>query len=175
MAEEVKNPGQNPEEEAAKTAQPKVNPEDQNLLDATRNIINNTVSMEEYNRVLERNKQLSHDWAEGINRQEPAEKDKDTIESLRKELYSEDRQELNNLESTKKILKLRKLVMDEGGIDPFLNSDPHASYSAEEEETAQRVADGLQEMVDQSDGDPIMFNSLMAQMIPPAPGKRKYN
>lgn len=143
-------------------------PEDQNLLEEVQKLKENSVSKAEYDRVLERNKELTRNWMQ--NQQNAAkQEDPDTIESLQKELYSDNRKEMTNLEYTKKMLKLRSKIIDAGGKDPFLSTDAN---SEEEISTAERVADGLQSMVDEADGNATYFNALMKQVDSTTPGRR---
>ena len=148
----------------------KIPPEDQNLLEEVKKLKENTVSKEEYERLLKRNKELTQNWMQ----QTPAEKqdDPDTIESLRKELYSDDRKDMTNLEATQKILKLRSKVIEAGGKDPFLSTDAN---SEEEISTAERVAEGLQSMVDEADGNSAYFNALMQKVDATMPARRINN
>ena len=163
------------EEENVTPQQPQVNPEDQNLLDAMDEYKKtHSISNEEYNRVLERNKELTQNWAKG-NMLVQAQKDTDTVESLRNDLFAEDRKELTNLESAQKILKLRSKLLDEGKRDPFVNTDAKR-VTAADFEAAERVAEGLQDMVDKANGDPDVFNSLLGRQVDGGmSGKRKYN
>ena len=141
---------------------PQVNPEDQNLLDAMDEYKKtHSISNEEYNRVLERNKQLTQIYANNEAEKEK-EQDPDTIARLKEELFSEGRKEMSNLKSTEKILKLRTKLIESGERDPFLSSDAN---SQEEIDTAERVAAGLQDMVDQADGDESYFNSLLKAQV----------
>lgn len=149
-------------EEENVTQQQQVNPEDQNLLDAMDEYKKtHSISNEEYNRVLERNKQLTQIYANNEAEKEK-EQDPDTIASLKEELFSEGRKEMSNLKSTEKILKLRTKLIESGERDPFLSSDAN---SQEEIDTAERVAAGLQDMVDQADGDESYFNSLLKAQV----------
>ena len=69
---------------------------------------------------------------------------------------------MSNLKSTEKILKLRTKLIESGERDPFLSSDAN---SQEDFDTAERVAAGLQDMVDQADGDESYFNSLIKAQV----------
>lgn len=150
------------EEENVTQQQPQVNPEDKNLLDAMEEYKKtHSFSNDEYNRVLERNKQLTQIYADN-NTEKEKEQDPDTIASLKEELFSEGRKDMSNLKTTEKILKLRTKLMESGERDPFLSSDAN---SQEDFDTAERVAAGLQDMVDQADGDESYFNSLIKTQV----------
>ena len=154
--------------------QPNLTPEDQNLMEEFQKYKENSVPKAEYDRLMKRNKELTQNWAQGRTvDQTPV--DTDTVDSLRKELFAEDRAELNNLESAEKILKLRQKLIDEGKQDPFVNTDSK-SVTADDYVTAKRVADGLQHMVDEADGDPDVFNAMLGRQVDGGmSGKRKYN
>ena len=155
-------------EEEILQQQEELHPEDQNLLEEVQKLKENSVPKAEYDRVLERNKELTRNWMQ--NQQAAAkQEDPDTIESLRAELYSDNRKEMTNLDSVKKILKLRDKIIDSGGKDPFLSTDAN---SEEEISTAERVAAGLQSMVDEADGNATYFNAMMKQVDATMPGRR---
>ena len=166
MAEDITNQDQ--------AQQTNLTPEDQNLMAEFQKYKENSVPKADYDRVMQRNKELTQNWAQGRTvDQTPV--DTDTVDSLRKELFAEDRAELNNLESAEKILKLRQKLIDEGNQDPFVNTDSK-NVTADDYETAKRVADGLQHMVDEADGDPDVFNAMLGRQVDGGmTGKRKYN
>ena len=160
-------------EEIEKELEKSPNPEDINLLEEVKQLKENTVPKEEYDRILARNKELTHNFMQNQREQEKQE-DPDTIESLREELYGDNRKEMTNLESVTKMLKLRQKVIDSGKPDPFLSSEANASYSEDEVRTAERVADGLQSMVDEADGNAAYFNALLKSVDATMPVRRKY-
>ena len=154
--------------------QPKLNPEDQNLMEEFQTLKANSVSKEEYERVLKRNKELTQSWARGQAETQAA-KDTDTVESLRKDLFDNNRTELNNLESAQKMLKLRSKLLEEGKPDPFVSTEAK-TVTAADYDMAQRVANGLQKMVEESEGDPDVFNAMLGRQVDGGmTGKRKYN
>lgn len=69
-------------------------------------------------------------------------------------------EELTNLEYVKSVLKLRSALIEQGEEDPFLASGIKAKISEEDREKAERVAKGLQELVDESGDDPEYFVAL---------------
>ena len=149
-------------------------PEYQNLKEEFQKYKENSVPKEDYERVVQSNKELTQDWAQGRTVDQTPE-DTDTVESLSKELFAEDRAELSNLETAEKILKLRQKLIDAGKQDPFVNTDSNG-VTADDYETAKRVAAGLQNMVDEADGDPDVFNAMLKRQVDGGmSGKRKYN
>ena len=151
------------EQQPGDPGQQQIPPEDQNLLEEVQKLKENTVSKAEYERLLKRNKELTQAWMNNKEIQE-AQKDTDTIDSLRSELYSDNRKEMTNLESVTKMLKLREKVIESGGSDPFASSDT-STITDEEIRTAERVAAGLQNMVDEADGNAAYFNALLKSQV----------
>ena len=149
-------PGQEPEQQ-------EIHPEDRNLIEEMQKMKDNMIPKEEYDRVLKRNKDLSQALANNTKLKEE-QKDTDTIESLREELYSDNRKEMSNLETVTKTLKLREKVIDSGKQDPFISSDA-STVTDEEVRTAERVAAGLQSMVDEADGNEAYFNALLKDAV----------
>ena len=138
-----------------------VAPEDVNLMDAMEELKRNTVPKSDYDRVMRRNKELSQAIINNSAiEQENKPKDMDTKESLIRDLYSEDRKPLSNRQYWEKTLKLRKMEIEEGQPDPFLPTDSSSKYSVENIQTAERVADGLQSILDEANGNDDMFDAL---------------
>lgn len=142
-------------------------------IEAIKKLKENTVSKEDYERVQEENKKLLQSLINGETI-DPAEEEKPDIDALRKELFSEEC-ELNNLEYTSKALQLRTAIMEAGGIDPFLPYGKKIVPTEEDIETANRVAQVLQECVEYAEGDSAVFtNELQRRMIDTSPaGGRK--
>ena len=134
-------------------------PEDQNMVEAMQQLKANSVQKSEYERVLARNKELTEALARNKQIEEAAKEipDTDTIESLRDDLRGH---ELSNMEYWQKVLKLRDKVIESGQPDPFLPSDSKSNYSEENVRTAERVAKGIQDLLDQANGNAELFNAL---------------
>lgn len=69
-------------------------------------------------------------------------------------------EELTNLDYIKSVLKLRNALIEEGKPDPFLASGVKAKITEDDRAIADRVAEGLQELVDESNDDPEVFTAL---------------
>lgn len=137
----------------------------QMYIDEIKNLKKNSVSREEYNKILEENRNLLHSLVEGQPvEQSTEEAPKVDVNGLRKELYTEDNN-MTNLEYIDKTLKLRKAIIDEGGQDPFLDFGEKAHVTASEIEAANRVAEALQEMVDAAEGDPVAFRNEFQRRV----------
>ena len=117
----------------------------------------NTVSRDAYNKLRAENKQLLDALVSGkeLPKEDPK---KPTIEELRKDLFSED-SELSNLGFVEKALALRNSLIEAGERDPFLPYGDKVDITSEQIETAEKVAAGLQEMIDFAEGDSGVFTA----------------
>lgn len=115
----------------------------------------NSVPKAEYEKLKAENKELLESIVNGREINLPSKEDeKPSIKELRNKLFNE---EHSNLEYCKTALELRKSILEDGGVDPFL---PHGSKLAptkEDEECAERVARVMQEAIDYADGDSQLF------------------
>lgn len=95
--------------------------------------------------------------------QEPA-PTKEQIEGRKKELRNTlfNKENVTNLEYVSSALELRRLILDEtdGAEDIFCPSGKRYTPSSTDLEDAAAVADGLQQMVDDSNGSPESFVAL---------------
>lgn len=99
--------------------------------------------------------------------------EKPDIAKMRKELFDPEVQ-YSNVEYWSRTLALRKAVMDEGGMDPFLPYGPNISPTSADEEAAQRVADVVQECLDTADGNNEIFTAaLQSRMVEPLMPRKK--
>lgn len=116
----------------------------------------NSVSKEAYNKLKKENKDLINALANGQTLDAPD--SKPDINALRKELYGKGK-ELNNLEYVDKTLKLRRAIIDAGGADPFLPTGDHIKITSQMIDTAESVAEILEECVEFADGDSGIFTA----------------
>ena len=124
----------------------------------------NSVSKEQYEKLAEENRQLvsqiiNGEGNSGNGSSNPPKKA--DIPSLREKLYGPRSSELSNLEYWKTTLELRKAVMDEGQLDPFLPHGAKITPDSHDVERAQEVARIVQECIDESDGDSGVFTALL--------------
>ena len=82
-----------------------------------------------------------------------------------KDLYSDNRPDLNNLDYITKTLELRQAIIDKGGLDPFVPIGHKVSPTANDFEAAERVANVLQECVDEANGDSQTFTAALQRRI----------
>lgn len=115
----------------------------------------NSVSKEAYEKLKKENKQLLDSLVSGKELDIEAAKPVD-VNELRVKLFGED--ELTNLEYIDTALKLRAAVIEQGGVDPFLPVGAKVAITDADIETAERVAQELQDMVDIADGNNVIFN-----------------
>ena len=116
----------------------------------------NSVSKEDYNKVVaEKNKYLKA-LIDGNQVAEVQNKEPVDIDSLRKELFSGEK-DLTNLEYAKKALELRDAIIERDGVDIFVGRGSKLTPTDEDYEAAQRVADGFQQCIDVAQGDSEIF------------------
>ena len=125
-----------------------------------------TVSIEQYQRLLEDNKRLIQSLASGERGEAEGASAGATLEELRKKLSNPE--DMTNLEYVTAALELREKVMETGGDDPFLPNGTHARATAADREAAERVAAVMKECVDAADGNDGVFTAqLMARTYDP--------
>lgn len=152
----------------------KVDP-NKDLLDIIENLKKNTVPKSEYDKVVADRKRLVDDFLNGGDPDDEEEdpKDKPDIKALRDDLF---KGEHSNLDYCKKALALRKAIMDEGGVDPFVPIGEKIIPDASDFAAAERVATVMQECIDASEGDSGVFTNLLQLRtidVMPNRGKKK--
>lgn len=116
-----------------------------------------TISKDAYNKLRAENKKLLDALVSGEQLDIPKE-EKPDIKALRNKLFSTDG-ELSNYEYIDTALKLRNALIESGERDPFLPIGDKTPLTSDIIEGAQRVADGLQEMLDFAEGDSGVFTA----------------
>lgn len=138
-------------------------------IEAIREMKQNSVSKEAYNKLKEENKQLLDSLINGKQVNYTVEKKDVDIGALRKKLSNED-SNLSNLEYAKTALELRDALIDSGEKDPFLPWGHNISPTEEDVTKANRVADVLKDCIEYSEGDSELFtNELQRRMIDAMP------
>lgn len=130
---------------------------EQDYISAINEIKANSVDKAAYLKLKEENRKLLDSLINGtsISAQEGIEKP--NIEELRNKLFGLKNQNLNNLEFVKTALDLRKALMENGEIDPFVPLGEKIKPTDEDFEKADKVARILQETVDYANGNPNTF------------------
>jgi hypothetical protein len=117
-----------------------------------------TVSRDAYNKLRSENKQLLDALVSGQQLPQVPE-EKVSVADLRKKLFSTDSENLSNLEYVETALSLRNGLIEAGERDPFLPYGDKVDITSEQIETANKVANALQEMVDFAEGDSGVFTA----------------
>lgn len=126
-------------------------------IEAIQSLKQNSVDKSKYDALRLENKRLLQAVVNGQEvAQEVKEKEVD-IQELRNRLANSSEDGMTNLDYITTALKLREAVMKEGGTDPFVPIGSKYSPTQVDYERANRVASILQEMVDDSNGDPNVF------------------
>ena len=116
----------------------------------------NTVSRDAYNKLRNENKQLLDALVSGKEiPQEPVAKP--STDELRKKLFGG--ADMSNLEYVETALSLRNSLIEAGERDPFLPYGDKVDITPEQIDAAEKVAAGLQEMVDFAEGDSGVFSA----------------
>lgn len=118
----------------------------------------NSVSRDDYNKLKAEHNRAMNALINGgqIDTKEAEPVDKD---ALRKALYTQDCENLSNLEYWQKTLTLRQAIIDDGGQDPFLPFGQKIAPTAEDVEKANNVAKVVQECIDYAQGDSRIFTT----------------
>ena len=129
-------------------------------IEAIKEIKQNSVDREAYNKLREENKRLLNSLVNGesvdVKKEEPV-----NIDELRDKLFNK---ESTNLEYISNALKLREELMKQGKPDPFLPAGKNIIPTEEDIKTADRVAGVLKECVDYADGDSNVFTNELQRV-----------
>lgn len=126
-------------------------------IEAIKEMKQNSVTRESYDKLKSENKQLLDALVSGkeidIKKEEPVD-----VTKLRKDLFNKDKQ-MSNLEYVSNALKLRDALIERGERDPFLPYGDKVSLTAEHYEKAEQVATVLRECVEFAEGDSGIFTA----------------
>ena len=137
-----------------------INPEEEQEVDyvaAIAELKNNSVSKEQYDKIKQENSRLLDALVNNKQIDIPKEEPVD-IQKLRNNLFHNE-QGLSNMDFIDNALRLRKALIDAGERDPFLPVGNRTQVDYDTELKAEKVAQGLQEMLDFADGDQGIFNA----------------
>lgn len=139
---------------------------------AIKELQNNTVSKEQYNKLRNENKKLLDALVKGESIETPQQAPKANVDELRKKLFNKDGN-LSNLEFVETSLELRDALMEAGEPDPFLPVGSRITPTPEEARLAENVAQIYRECVDYADGNSEVFtNELMRRTTDAMPTVR---
>lgn len=133
------------------------------LLDEIKKLKENTVSKEEYNKLQEKNKTLMRQIINGGGTKRESE-DTITIEEARKQIF-ENTDNLSNLDFWKNTLVLRKQRLETEGVDVFLPKGKKTRYSRDDIESANHVAEVIEQLIEDSEGSEARFNALLNEAL----------
>lgn len=126
-------------------------------IEAIKEMKQNSVTRESYDKLKNENKQLLDALVHGkeleIKQEEPVD-----IAKLRKDLFNKDGH-MSNLEYVSKALELRDALIKKGERDPFLPYGDKVTLTAEHYDKAEQVATVLRECVEFADGDSGIFTA----------------
>ena len=143
-------------------------------IEAIKEMKQNSVSKEAYEKLKQENKQLLDSIINGteLSQQNIKVEEPIDIKKLRNNLFNQDG-DLNNLEYISSALKLRDELIKKGEKDPFLPVGEKIIPTDEDVQTANRVAAILQDCVDYAEGDSAIFTTeLQRVMIDSSPMRR---
>ena len=134
-------------------------PEADKLISDIADVKKNMVSREEYERVSQDNAKLKHALLTGVT-EKVVEPPKSATE-LKREYAESIKSGVTNAKGFETALKLREAVINETGNDPFMTE----ALTKIDPNFGERVAEGLGEILEQSEGDPTMFNAILSRNL----------
>ena len=129
---------------------------------ALKELRENSVSKEEYEKLQNENRELVAQIinGEGGGNGQPTPEQVD-IKALREELYGPKGADLSNLDFWKKTLKLRTAVIEQEGYDPFLPHGAKIKPNEQDVERAEAVAKTVQKCIEDANGNSEVFTALL--------------
>ena len=124
-------------------------------IEAIKTLKETTVEKSAYDSLRAENKKLLQSLVNGETIEPQNKVLSEDIDTLRKKVLTDD--SLTNLEYWDNVLKLRSALLKRGDEDPFVPQGNKVAATAADYATAEKVATIMQEMVDNSDGDPNVF------------------
>ena len=124
-------------------------------IEAIKTLKETTVEKSAYDSLRAENKKLLQSLVNGETIEPQNKVLNEDIDTLRKRVLTDD--SLTNLEYWDNVLKLRSALLKRGDEDPFVPQGNKVAATAADYATAEKVATIMQEMVDNSEGDPNVF------------------
>lgn len=124
---------------------------------AIKELKENSVDRSKYDALKAENKKLLQAVVNGQQVEGQVQVEQPSIDELRSKLFRSEDNSLTNLEYIDTVLKLRTALIEKGEPDPFVPTGSKYNPTQADYEKAERVATILQEMVDDSQGDPHVF------------------
>lgn len=134
-------------------------------LAAIKELKQNSVDRQQYDELKAENKKLLDSIVNGQALETPKQELVKPISELREELFNGEK-DISNLDFIKDSLELRKQLIAEGKPDPFLPVGQQIQPTDFDIQTAEKVANILQECVDYANGDSEVFTTeLMRRTV----------
>ena len=145
---------------------------EKNYIEKIKELRDNTVSKEQYVKVLEENKKLLDAFTENsFESKQDQEENKVDTKGILNDLMTNDN--LTNLAYIEKVLQYRKAVMDEGKTDPFLPQGVQISATDDDVKAAEEVANLLEHCVEVSEGNSDIFTRELQLHLIDTPRPKK--
>lgn len=138
--------------------------ESQKYIEAMAQLKANSVSKEKYEKLEQENQQLINALKEGSQIEMVSDEEKPSLKELA-EVISDENFEVTNMEGWSKALEFRKAAIEAGMRDPFLPNSRDYAYNEADGARAQLIADTLENIISQANGNPDVFNALCKQYI----------
>ena len=138
--------------------------ESQKYIDAINTLKANSVSKEQYAKLKEENAQLIEALKSGNQIEMVEDEQKPSIKDLANTI-SDENFEVTNMEGWKTALEYRKTAIENGFRDPFLPNSKEYTVKPEDSARAQLIADTLERILEESNGNPDIFNALAKQYV----------
>lgn len=132
---------------------------DNNYIETIKELKNNSVSKKEYDDLLRQNKQLLDTLVKGESLA-PAKDEVVMSDEDLKKLIKKTSRDTTNLDYITTMLAIRKEMMAKGLEDPMAPKVVNHTNDEKDYEKAQKVAEFLQECVDNANGDNETFKAL---------------
>ena len=136
---------------------------DLDLLEEIKNLKENSVPKEEYNKQVEKNRNLMRQIINGGGQEDKTEDSVD-LGQLRKDIF-ENSDNLSNLDFWKKVLTLRKERLEKEGVDVFLPKGKKTRYTREDLESANKVAEVIEQCIEDCEDNPQVFTAILNSKI----------
>jgi hypothetical protein len=156
----------NEQTQTTNTAMVETNPSATDYINAINQLKATTVSRDEYDALVAERKELINSIINGegganANTEEAAPDYEKIKTDARNKLFGNPNGELNNLEYCKTALELREAVLKTEGIDIFVGSGHQFSPEQSDYDKAKRVADVIQECIDEAGGNSEVFTAQL--------------
>lgn len=125
----------------------------------------NSVPRDEYNKIVEEKKQLVQALVNGEELNQQTNEPKPDIDALRKKLFNNG-EAMSNMEYIETACDLRDALISAGEDDPFVPKSSRYDPTDDDYETAEKVARIYRECLDYANGDPVAFQNELMRRVP---------